>query len=141
MHVLVSLIVFLLVAVELFSEEAVPVSFEFSLRSLSEELTFELSEVLLILVFKELQVVIDLTEPACWGYDYAFPCLSSSVLHSQRGCSETGIGEPKCFAENGRVITLCRADTTLDLLMLRQLPFDILNRSLLKVVDSDFFYQ
>jgi hypothetical protein len=64
MHVLVSLIVFLLVAVELFSKEAVPVSFEFSLRSLSKELALELREVLSILVFKELQVVIDLTEPA-----------------------------------------------------------------------------
>jgi hypothetical protein len=59
MHVLVSLIVLFLVAVQFLAEEAVVVPFQFAFGRLPEELPLELREVFLLRSIGKLQVIVD----------------------------------------------------------------------------------
>jgi hypothetical protein len=69
-HIFVSLIVFLLIAIEFFAKEAVPITFQFTFWGFSEELTLELSELLIKVSFVELKVIVNLgfrVQNVCWG--------------------------------------------------------------------------
>jgi len=50
MHVLVPFIVLLFITVELLAKEAVPIALELTLRGLTEQLSFKLYEVFLLLI-------------------------------------------------------------------------------------------
>jgi hypothetical protein len=69
-HIFVSLIILLLIAIEFFAKEAVPITFQLTLWGFSKELTLELSELLIKVSFVELKVIVNLgfrVQNVCWG--------------------------------------------------------------------------
>jgi hypothetical protein len=78
MHVLVSLIVFFLVAVEFLAEEAVVVSFKLAFGCLPEQLSLELGEILFLGSIGKLKVIINrglvkLGQDVGWGSETLLP--------------------------------------------------------------------
>jgi hypothetical protein len=106
MHVLVSLIVLLLVAVEFLAEEAVVVPFQLAFGGLPEQLSLELGEILFLRSVGKLKVIVDrrlakLGEDVCWGGE---TLLSWRLGHQDRlsGALETDVWEPKSFLDHHR---------------------------------------
>jgi hypothetical protein len=58
MHVLVSLIIFFLIAIEFFAKEAVPITFQFTFWGFTEKFTFKLGKLVINVSFIELEVII-----------------------------------------------------------------------------------
>jgi hypothetical protein len=86
MHVLVSLIVFFLVAIEFLAEEAVVVSFKLAFGGLPEQLSLELGEILLLRSIGKLKVIINrglakLGQDVGWGSETLLPWL---LCHQDR---------------------------------------------------------
>jgi hypothetical protein len=106
MHVLVSLIVLLLVAVEFLAEKAVVVPFQLAFGRLAEELSLELGEILFLGSVGKLKVIVNrglakLGEDVGWGGETLLPwCLG----HQDRlsGTLKTDVREPKSFLDHHR---------------------------------------
>jgi hypothetical protein len=106
MHVLVSLIVLFLVAVEFLAEEAVVVPFQFAFGRLPEELPLELREVFFLRSIGKLQVIVDrrLAKPGedvGWGGKTLLPWR---LGHQDRlgGALETDVWQSKSFLDYHR---------------------------------------
>jgi hypothetical protein len=86
MHVLVSLIVFFLVAVELLAKEAVVVPFELAFGGLPEQLSLKLGEIFFLRSIGKLKVIInrglvELGQDVGWGGETFLPWL---LCHQDR---------------------------------------------------------